>query len=94
MSKTYCEKWPSGCLLCDLLMCDGHKDTAGKMIEVRHDEDGRLTLVPKPTTNADRIRAMSDEELARFIAHYDSDTRASEYLAEKRWLDWLKEESE
>ena len=23
--KTYCEKWPVGCMFCDLLLCDGRK---------------------------------------------------------------------
>lgn len=26
--KTYCEKWPVGCQFCDLLLCDGKKETA------------------------------------------------------------------
>ena len=26
--RTYCEKWPDGCLFCDLLLCDGKKETA------------------------------------------------------------------
>lgn len=26
--KTYCEKWPTGCQLCDLLLCDGKKEAA------------------------------------------------------------------
>ncbi len=26
--KTYCEKWPSGCQFCDLILCDGKKETA------------------------------------------------------------------
>lgn len=47
---------------------------------------------PIPRTNADRIRAMSDEELARWIAdeliepgYYEGDT------CYKAWLKWLKE---
>lgn len=46
---------------------------------------------PKPQTNADQIRAMSDEELARWIAddliepgYYDGD------MCYRLWLDWLK----
>lgn len=48
---------------------------------------------PKPITNADCIRAMSDEELAEYldgVCHdlwqmFVKDTR-------KTWLDWLKQE--
>ncbi len=50
-------------------------------------------LIANPKTNADRIRAMSDEELARFMAHYDSVTEMGEQLAYERWLDWLREEA-
>lgn len=53
-----------------------------------------IVAAEKPLTNADRIRAMSDEELARFMAHYDSVTEIGEQLAYKRWLDWLKLEGE
>ena len=48
-TKTYCEKWPSGCLMCDLLLCDGKKMVGAKPY--------------KPMTNADRIRSMTDEEI-------------------------------
>ncbi len=34
------------------------------------------------TTNADRIRAMSDEELADFLLH----------ICDWKWREWLKEE--
>lgn len=60
---------------------------------------------PQPQTNADRIRAMTDEELAdtfetigcpqddaRFPCAYP-DGRDEE-LCQKCWLDWLKEEAE
>ena len=48
----------------------------------------------KPQTNADRIRAMTDEELANFIESievqgYDlHGTFGADY-----WLDWLKQEA-
>ena len=52
----------------------------------------------EPLTNADRIRAMTDEELAEFFARCDAsrfrmrcDTK--EVIDETwRWLDWLKQE--
>lgn len=33
--KTYCEKWPVGCQFCDLLLCDGKKETAITKISER-----------------------------------------------------------
>ncbi len=91
--KTYCEKWPTGCMFCDLLMCDGKKDMVGKALEVKHGEGGQLTLAPKPITNADRIRHMTDEELAET---FDLLTRTKPETKDDKqeWLDWLKREAE
>lgn len=58
---------------------------------------------PKPITNADRIRAMTDEELDKFLGEVQWDvanycggvTQTQEYpVPEHRgaWLDWLKQE--
>lgn len=58
---------------------------------------------PKPITNADRIRAMIDEELDKFLGEVQWDvanycggvTQKQEYpVPEQRgaWLDWLKQE--
>lgn len=41
----------------------------------------------KPFTNADRIRSMSDEELAYLLVH-------SPFMIEKNALNWLKQEAE
>lgn len=57
---------------------------------------------PKPRktiTNADRIRSMTDEELARFLDNTDGDfppnvERCSIEESEEYWLDWLKQEAE
>ena len=55
----------------------------------------------KPITNADRIRAMSDEELAEFMCHNVSNgtvncafCAAAEFcrMGHNGWLDWLREE--
>lgn len=44
----------------------------------------------KPITNADRIRAMSDEELMLWLyAYADGSGKTRE-----QWLEWLKEEVE
>lgn len=58
----------------------------------------RGTLKLKQQTNADRIRGMSDEELAEFmdngcdvIAPSENCTKAF-YECKKCWLDWLKQE--
>ena len=44
---------------------------------------------PKPITNADRIRAMTDEELAEWASAITLD----EFGDKKDWLDWLREEA-
>lgn len=41
---------------------------------------------PKPKTNADRIRSMTDEELATFCFRICD----SYYKSYQYWLDWLK----
>lgn len=64
-------------------------------------------VVIKPQTNADRIRNMSDEELARVLAIGCHETRECPTICdpiypydeviescEKCWLEWLKEEDE
>jgi hypothetical protein len=49
---------------------------------------------PKPITNADRIRAMSDEELSEFLDDVRDDWGCSYYPHfVEDWLDWLKQES-
>lgn len=40
---------------------------------------------PKPLTNADHIRQMSDEELAKWLCVMNIDDKCYEC-----WLDWLK----
>ena len=47
----------------------------------------------KPQTNADRIRNMTDEELAAYILNFKN-TYGEEYEGESSFLDWLKAESE
>ena len=41
--------------------------------------------VPKSVTNADRIRTMSDEELAKWLSHD---------IPSKEWLEWLQQPAE
>lgn len=45
-------------------------------------------------TNADRIRAMSDEELAEYIAGIIDDANSGSVIYSNRteeWLEWLKQ---
>lgn len=47
-----------------------------------------------PMTNADRIRAMSDEELSVFLWEFEKEeiARANEYALERRKItEWLKQ---
>ena len=57
---------------------------------------------PKPITNADRIRSMTDEELAEFMCHNVSNgtvncafCAAAEFcrMGHNGWLDWLRQEA-
>lgn len=57
----------------------------------------------EPKTNADRIRAMTDEELANWLGVYCNGQTAQEVgkpcvsdigSCEECWIDWLKEECE
>lgn len=43
-------------------------------------------------TNADRIRAMTDEELADWVWGVETAGRAYGPRGKKAWLDWLKQE--
>lgn len=41
-------------------------------------------------TNGDRIRAMTDEELAEKLSFWDNSPL---YASKEKWFDWLKEEA-
>ena len=47
-------------------------------------------------TNADRIRAMTDEKMAYLFANFDEWTHEDETLTKQQvveyWLNWLKQE--
>ena len=56
---------------------------------------------PEPTTNGDRIRSMSDEELAEFCvwmcppgSNENLTCEPERKLCSQCWLDWLKQEAE
>ena len=83
------------CKLCRNEDCTwhGHSD---------HISDGCLGF--ERMTNADRIRAMSDKELAEFLCHSVSPSGVANcsaceaadfcYFGHVGWLDWLKTEVE
>ena len=45
-----------------------------------------------PKTNADRIRSMTNAELARFFDNIETKNYFGEYLGELGWLEWLQQE--
>lgn len=58
-------------------------------------EECRRQVDHAKTTNADRIRSMSDEELAKFIERsdcppYDGTCDKDNITCSKCWLDWLQ----
>ena len=65
---------------------------ADREIKVRCSACGHMTRIPT-VTNADRIRSMSDEELAKFISGKAREF-GEEYEGYMSALDWLKEECE
>ena len=48
----------------------------------------------KPKTNADLIRAMTDEELARFMSKVETNGRVFGLKGIASWLKWLKQEAD
>lgn len=77
-------------------------EECGKCVSARL-ENGETTdpshWKAKPQTNADRIRAMSDEELAKFLGEYQFADMCDEGCenctyhgdCDKRILEWLKQ---
>ena len=53
---------------------------------------GKPSTIGNPITNADRIRAMSDEELAEWIVHKTEGNGFDGYeKVVNAWLNWLKQ---
>lgn len=50
-----------------------------------------MASTPKPMTNADNIRAMSDEELAEWMAECNA---YKENADASQWVPWLKQPAE
>lgn len=45
-------------------------------------------------TNADRIRSMTDEELAEYLYIKTCEDGFPQFTTENDWLDWMKQEAE
>lgn len=53
----------------------------------------KFMMESKLKTNADRIRNMSDEELAEFLVKYDISLKDKE-IEPNNWIEWLKSKAE
>lgn len=68
-------------------------ETANKVLD-EYEYNGKTIrewadLIANPKTNADRIRSMSDEELAVWL-YWKADGSGK---TKEQWLDWLREEA-
>ena len=88
---------------CDTCKMKRACDELERMGKVPKHEKCRCYSQAKPTTHADAVRAMSDEELAQYICktqYREGDVCppthncAVDKSCEKCWLDWLKQEVE
>lgn len=52
-----------------------------------------IKLQLRPETNEDRIRSMTDEELADFLRKVACNTTSVGYYSIEGWLEWLKQEA-
>ena len=73
---------------------------AESLLKISQEHDPQAFIVEEEYhfTNADRIRAMSDEELAKLLSHDaracpDRITRCHDYgfNCERCWIEWLKQ---
>ena len=60
----------------------------------RYEADEKDTPAEKPQTNADRIRSMTDDELAEWFNTVTKDVLGGSTWNKKGWLKWLRAESE
>ena len=91
----------------DVLMCRNGKNNAPRPIkntskQMRYNVLAEIQdllgtncyyVVPPKMTNADRIRSMTDEELAEFILKVGGNIRAG-LTPDGGWLNWLEQEAE
>ena len=94
----------SGCVYAHIgddgaVLCDQYSDFGSGIISYCDDN-----CTDKRPSNADRIRSLSDEELAEFLEMIPHSGNPSTYSidgfciddglrSKRQWLDWLKEEA-
>lgn len=73
-----------------------YKFSIGKIIELCNNWPFKRIEKPKPPkqTTADRIRAMSDEEFAKFLYETETQYAPCDLGIEDTWLEWLQQEVE
>ena len=89
LMELLCDALEDGCVgHCNYPHCFRVKNTADHLIAngVTFAKDND---VPNKMTNADRIRAMSDEELEQFLVDVDLDKAGSPFITE--WGKWLQQ---
>lgn len=71
-------------------------ETDNKELFLLMQETARRCVDGKPQTNADRIRAMSDEELAQYLAEIGSEANNGVIYSDRpeEWLEYLKQPAE
>lgn len=82
----------------DTPYCERHSKWIGDTLLC---SEWEAVIVPKPLTNADRIRSMTDEELAAWLSHHSMACVQGKRPCpedcvggcEQCWLDWLKQEA-
>ena len=74
---------------CDLVKINGYRVIAWMPLPEPYSAD-----TEKPQTNADRIRSMTDEELAEWFDTVTKDVLGGSTWNKKGWLKWLRAESE
>lgn len=79
-NRLYCGSYPSECSFTEGSDCDKFN----RQVE------------NSPKTNADRIRAMSDEELSEYLAELGSEANNGVIYSDRseEWLEWLKQPAE
>lgn len=83
------------CFQCKYVkVCMAQADMLGQVFDVNYDGEYGCTDFT-PFTNADRIRAMSDEELGRFLATVENRRSAAGggaiWKGAAHAIDWLKQ---
>ena len=74
---------------CDLVRIPGYRIVAWMPLPEPYSAD-----TEKPQTNTDRIRSMTDEELAEWFNTVTKDVLGGSTWNKKGWLKWIRAESE